>query len=153
MNDAELYDHVHRLFGVGDWPNPSGQPYWQYRATQVHISKATRTKRRVSCADLAVAAEYCKAHGIDIRHMSWLYHHLADAKRWDQQRQRSFAAADLDEAIATAVAIETNPDWVDRLVRARGPYRQEVYDAWSHWRTSSSCSDAPGPASSAPTPS
>lgn len=156
MTDGQLWDHVHRLFGIGDWHEDCGTPFWRYRALEITKVKRRRAKLRVSCEDLAVAADYCKAHGIDIRNVAWLYRHLKDSAVWHRDRQRALAGAELDELIAVAIDIEvSNPDspWVDRLVRARGVHRQEVYEAWKSWRASSAPSPTPvpAPASSAPT--
>ena len=153
MKDGELWDRVHALFGIGNWHEGLGVPFWKYRALEIHKVKLKRVKQRVSCAELAVAADYCKTHGIDVRDVSWLYQHLGDAGAWHRERQRALATADIDELIAEAVAIEvTQPGspWIDRLIRARGHHRIEVYASWKTWHQSSGFAGL-GPASSVPT--
>jgi hypothetical protein len=133
-NDAQLWDHLQRLFGVGTWDD-GHEPFWRYRTREAAKIKARRARLHVTVAELVIAADYCKAHRIDIRNAAWLYRHLADAKTWHNQQQRALTAASLDELIADAVAAETTADpdspWIDRLIRAHGPHRQEVYDAWT----------------------
>jgi hypothetical protein len=159
--DAKVFEHVHRLFGIGDWDElTSSEPYHQFRMREIAKIKARRTKLNVSADDLCNAADYCKAQHIDIRNVAWLYQHLGDARRWKRERERALAAREVDELLDEAIALETTvPDsrWLEQLIRARGPHRQEVYDAWKTWRDSqltSSTSDLSGPAaaSSAPTP-
>lgn len=132
--DGEVYDHLHRLFGIGEWDWATGEPYHRYRALQVHQLKGMRKKRRATCQELIDAADYCKAHRLDIRHASWLFRHIPAAKRWAAERQRALEAADLDERVAEAIAIEVRDgdpeDWVGRLVRAAGDQREEVYSQW-----------------------
>lgn len=136
--DGELYDLLQKLFGLGDFDaDLSTLPWWRVRALEVSKIKRSRTARRVELSDLILAAHYCKEHGHDVRAVTWLYKHIDAARRWDNVRRREAKAAELDELVAAAIEQESShPDspWLDRLVRARGPYRQEVYDSWTSAR-------------------
>jgi hypothetical protein len=71
--------------------------------------------------------------------VTWLYKLIGPALREANTRSRQQADAGLDERIATAIEIEHSaPDsrWLDRLVRARGPYRKELYQLWLQSSTS-----------------
>lgn len=148
--DGELYDLLQRLFGIGDFdPDLSRDPWWKCRALEVTKIKRSRTARKVELSDLALAAEYCKAHGIDVRAVTWLYKHINDARRWDNVRSQQAKSRELDELVAEAIEIErSHPDspWLDRLVRARGDYRREVYDQWNLQRSSRSTDQGSVPA-------
>lgn len=131
--DVELWDYLQRLFGVGDWDEDDPRPFWKYRGLEGHKLGLLRRKRGASVAELVVTADYCKAHRIDVRNASWLYRHIADAKRWNNARSQVEVNRDLDEAIAAAIAHEAqdpNSEWFGRLVRVTGEHREEVYRSW-----------------------
>lgn len=132
--DALIFDYVSRLFGVGEWDElVTDQPYWEFRMKEIAKIKQRREKAGVTAAELTDAADYCKAHHIDIRNVAWLYQHLRDARTWRVERERALAEKDLDELLGRAIEIETrvpNSRWIERLIRARGPHRQEVLQQW-----------------------
>jgi hypothetical protein len=145
--DADLYDLLQRLFGLGEWDEHlSSEPWWQHRLQQIAKIKRSRTSRNVDLVDLERAAYYAKRTGEDVRAVTWLYKLISPAIRDDNERRRAARTAQLDFEIARAIEREheSDPDspWVDRLVRARGTSRREVYEAWLH--RSSSCSPARG---------
>lgn len=135
--ETQLWYYVHRLFGIGDWDEDSGVPWWRYVQTEVMKVKAKRKKLGASTEALADAADYCKAHQIDIRNVAWLYRYLGPSRAWHDERRRALSAAAIDELIDGAVEqdLTMGGEWVERLIRARGEYRQEVYEAWKAART------------------
>lgn len=141
MTDGDLYDLLQKWFGIGEWDEDvSSQPWWKARALEISKIKRSRTSRNVDLEDLALAAEYCKQHHLPVANVAWLYRHIAPAIRWRNERSRAARVAQLDDLLAEAIQIESdNPDseWLDRLVRARGDYKREVYEAWLR-RSSSS---------------
>lgn len=141
MTDAELYDLLQRLFGIGVWDeDTSSQPWWKARALEITKIKRSRTSRNVDLEDLALAALYCKAHGEPVANVAWLYRHIGPAIRWNNERSRAAKSREFDELLQAAIEHEQqNPDseWLDRLVRARGPYQKEVYEQWSQHQQAS----------------
>lgn len=137
MTDGQLYDLLQELFGLGSWhPDLSDDPWWKARNHEVSKIKRSRTARRVDCADLALAARYAKAHGEDVRAVTWLYKLIPAAIRWDNERRRAASLAELDDLIDAALQIEDDSTWITRLVRARGPHRKDAYDQWLRHRDS-----------------
>ena len=134
MTDGELFDLLVRDFGVGDWDEAtSPQPYWKWRAIEVGKIKRVRTARKVRLDDLALAAEYCKAHGYDVRDATWLYKHVLPALRWDRERRAVASTSSFEEQMATAVGeayAAGDMDWVGRLTRAQGATREQVLAEW-----------------------
>lgn len=131
--DADVFDHCRALFGIGDWTEDHPLPYWRWRQDQVSRHKRVRTSRKVTTDQLIATANFCKANGIDVRDVTWLYKHLTDGLRWDARRRQALSTAVLEDDIQAAIEHEmTNPEspWTDRLIRARGPHRQAVYDEW-----------------------
>lgn len=130
QTDGQLYDLLHRLFGLGVWHEDlSDVEWWKARQHEVTKIKRSRTARRVEIKHLALAARYAKAHGEDIRAVTWLYKLIPDAVRWDNARRRAAGVAELDELITAAMQV-ADPSWQSRLARARGDYRKELYDEW-----------------------
>lgn len=129
--DGRLFDELHRVYGIGD-PKPD-EPWFKMRARNVAMLKRIREARSVPIEDLVTAFEYAEAEGKDIRHVSWLFGLVDEAKRWARKRDREERGADLEAKIAEAIAIEgENPDsqWLSRLVRAAGDARERVYREW-----------------------
>lgn len=136
--DIDLWEYVHRLFGIGDWDELySPEPFWKYRQKEVMKVKAKRLKLKAEVEHLADAADYCKTHGIDVRNVAWLYRYLPVSRAWIAERERALSHGHLDELIAEAVDLERelgSDEWAHRLLRARGPHRQEVYELWKEAR-------------------
>ena len=130
-SDAELFDLLYRLFGIGDHDQDDAQPWYKFRLREIAKLKAIRKKRGVSLADFTLAARYCYRRRVTV-HDSWqVPQHLAQARR----EAKAAATSDLSQQIEAAVAAEQaghRPDqqWVTRLLRARGRYRVEVLEAW-----------------------
>ncbi len=130
--DATVYDELHALFGAGEYVG-DGTDWHKYRMTEISKIKAYRSKRNTDPSDLVIAARWCRAHGIWIRAHWQLYEHLQDALRDDRAGQAQEQVADLEDAIQKAIEIEASvPDspWLDRLIRAAGKAREEVYGEW-----------------------
>lgn len=147
-SDGALYDLLQELFGLGTWDAAvSDLPWWQARQHEVTKIKRSRTARRVELADLALAARYAKAHGEDVRAVTWLYKLIPAAIRWENARRRAASLAELDDLVAEAIAVESeqpNSQWLTRLVRARGLHGKQVYDAWIVYRDSLASSPSTG---------
>lgn len=135
--DSDLYDLLQELFGLGDWDPDSDVPWWKARQHEISKIKRSRTARKVDLEDLALAARYAKAHGEQIKAVTWLYKLISPAIRWENERRRAAALAEVDDLIAEAIAVEAEQpesEWLTRLARARGPHRKQVYDAWLRHR-------------------
>lgn len=130
--DATVFDVLHRLFGAGDY-NGSGE-WHRWRMQEISKIKAYRSKRNVDPFELVETAQWCRRHRIWIKAHWELYEHIPAAFRelreLDAQLEVHALEADIQKAIEAEVA---RPDgtWLDRLVRAAGPARKEVYEAWT----------------------
>lgn len=139
MSDGDLYDLLQELFGLGQWDPDGDVPWWKARQHEISKIKRSRTARNVDLEDLALAARYAKAHGEQIKAVTWLYRLIGPAIRWDNERRRATTLAQLDDLINEAIAVEAEQpesEWLTRLARARGPHRKQVYDAWLKHRDS-----------------
>lgn len=138
--DATVFDTLHRLFGVGDFTGDGDSEWFRWRAREIAKIKAYRTPRKVDPFQLVDAAQYCRRRGIWITAHWQLYEHLPAVDRERIADARKARVADLAAAIDDAIAIEAarpESEWLTRLIRAAGPARQEVYDAWLQWSSAS----------------
>lgn len=137
--DSDLYDLLQELFGLGDWDPDGDVPWWKARQHEISKIKRSRTARNVALEDLALAAHYAKAHGEQIKAVTWLYKLISPAIRWDNERRRAASLAEIDDLIEYALGVEAEQpesEWLTRLARARGPHRKDVYDQWLKHRDS-----------------
>lgn len=132
MTDGKLWDVLHELYGVGSFDAAGDVPWWKFRAAETSKVKASRLKNDRSLADLYVAILYCRAHGIDVRAVTYLMRHIPKAWAWWTDRSHQLVQTP-DEAYAAAIRHESSdPDttWLDRLLRTSPAMREEVLAEW-----------------------
>lgn len=130
-NDAQLFDMLHALFGIGDYDD--SVHWYRFRMLEITKLKAIRKRRQIPLRDMACAARYCYVHHVQIHQSYELCVHIVVAKR-DARRR---AVPDLDRDIELAVTVARDRgegEWASRLLRARGALRQEVLDEWRQQR-------------------
>ena len=131
---TDAWDHVHALFGIGDWSPDDDLPWWEYRQQQASRLKARMTKLTLTAQDVMLCADYCKANGIDIRNATWVTQYYYEARRWQTERENERSRIDIETRISDAIATEMDHDhdspWVSKLMLAQGAYREEVLDDW-----------------------
>lgn len=133
--DATVFDTLHRLFGAGEFTGPDSE-WHRWRMREIAKIKAYRIKRNVDPFELVEAAHYCRRHEIWIKAHWQLYEHLPAVSKARVAKVHAEREADLDTRMDAAIAQEAaNPDspWLNRLIRAAGPAREEVYEAWTQW--------------------
>lgn len=134
--DGELFDLLCKDFGVGDWDESTGEPFWKWRANEVAKVKRVRQAREVTVEHLMMAAAYAKANGHDIRDATWLYRYIRPAIRAESATAGLEETRQLEAEISTAVseAISARDTaWVARLTNANGTInRTEALNAWRH---------------------
>lgn len=137
--DATVFDELHELFGAGDYVG-DGSDWHKYRMVEISKIKAYRSKRNTDPGDLVITARWCRQHGVFIKAHWQLYEHMLTAVREDKQVRAVERVADIEDAMQDAIAIEAAvPDspWLDRLIRAAGKAREEVYGEWQQWSSAS----------------
>lgn len=135
--DATVFDTLHRLFGVGEFLGTDAE-WHKWRLREIAKIKAYRSKRNVDPFELVEAAHYCRRRGTWIKAHWELYEYLPEVNRERLGRAQAKRTADLETAIQAAIATEAEtPDsvWLERLIRASGPAREEVYEAWAQWKS------------------
>jgi hypothetical protein len=134
--DADLFDMLHSLFGIGDYDEAGTDPWFKFRIREIAKLKAIRRKRSISLADFAMTARYCHQHDVAVKESWQLCGFIADAKR----EARRIAVPELSQEIQAALDLERalpGPDsatWIEHLLLTRGPFRREVLDRWKQAR-------------------
>lgn len=134
-NDAELFDLLHQLFGIGDWDaDLDSKPWHKARIAEIGKIKQIRRKRRYSIEDFAYLAQFCYTHHRRITKTFDLLEHWPDALR---ERTRN-ARSRIDDEIQAALELEQQrPDgqeWVERFMLAQGAGRIAALTRWKHER-------------------
>jgi hypothetical protein len=136
-SDAQLFDMLHGLFGIGDYDDASDTPWFKHRMTEVIKIKAIRRKRQVSLREWALAARYAYRTKAPIRQSHDVLFYLDKARK----EQRTARVSDLGQQIADAITNErsrgddASEAWVRRLLLARGDYRRELLQEWAESRS------------------
>ena len=137
--DAQLFDLVHELFGIGDWDRDLDAKAWhQVRGAEIAKIKALRKRYNYSVEELAELAKF--AHDRQLR----------VSKAWDLigyynqfRRHRARARADiarqrLDQEFDEILEIERGrldgDEWVTRLLLSTGIGREELLRKWREER-------------------
>lgn len=133
QTDAELFDFIHSLFGIGDFTEDDKKPWHRFRMTEIAKIKAIRKKRRISIDELAAVARYAGARGYVVTSTFDLLKHFPDAMR---ERRRN-TKTPLVLAVEAAIELEReygDPEWVDRLDRSSGAGRIDLLQEWRSTR-------------------
>lgn len=127
--DAQLFDMLFGLFGIGDYTPGDERPWHRFRMVEISKIKALRRKRRITIDQLTLTARWCYRRRIHITSAFGLTEHIGEALR-----ERTLATRHaLDERMAAAADRARDlgeADWAQRLLLAQGAYRQPLLDAW-----------------------
>lgn len=133
LTPIKLYQRGHEKLGYSE-DRPGTKPF-NVQATILHN---VMVKRGITNEEFLLAVDYCANEHRLIKRAAGVFRYLDDAKKWDRARRASAAPAvgSLDERIEAAIAhertLQRGAEWVDRLLRARGPYREELLEEWGH---------------------
>ena len=134
--DAQLFDMLHGLFGIGDFDDSGPVPWFKFRMVGISKMRAIRKKRQLSFPALAMAARYCYRRHIPIKGVWELVAFIVPAAKAAGRDRVSPLGVEVREAVANERSREDpSPEWVDRLLRARGEFRRDVLDQWEQARS------------------
>ena len=140
-SEAQAFDMLVEMFGLGDWDEGDGLPYFKFRMLEISKLKATMKKRGANLDDVVVAARYCYRRKVPIVAVWQLFDQLAAARRELRETKKADALVELDKQLDFAVAYERrladdmSVSWINRLLRAQGNYREEVFQEWRKARS------------------
>lgn len=134
MTEAELYDHLQRTFGIGDWDEATAtMPWWRFRANEIAKLKAMLKRRGATVEQVYAAAEYAQEEGRAVRATYQLFALIPEAMTARRNKARAAdaarAAAEIEEAMAEAMD-EGNHEWVDRFLRVSPSEAAAVITEW-----------------------
>lgn len=136
-SDAEVFDLLHGLFGIGDYAEDDPKPWHKMRMVEISKIKAIAKKRHLSYADFYMLATYCAGRGLPIARTWDLLQHYPAALR--ERSANARLRPDLvGQQIQAAIDLERmRPDgveWVGRLSRAEGTGRASLLADWKRER-------------------
>jgi len=133
--DAQLFDMLHGLLGIGDFDD-SGDVFWfKFRMTEIQKLKAMRRKRKLSLKQMAMAGRYCYRHRITVRHSWEVCTFILPAAKEAAGNRVSEVGQQIRDAVENERSRpEPDAEWIARLLRARGDYRREVLAEWMEAR-------------------
>lgn len=135
VTDADLFDLLHRYFGIGDYEWMLDEDPWhKVRMREVAKIKAIRRKRNLRVEDVALLADYCRRHRKRIGKAFDLLEWWPYAVRERTANERFRTDPELERALEIERARPDGTEWVDRLLRARGPGLRVALDRWTKER-------------------
>jgi len=131
--DAELFDMLHSIFGMGNFDEMGGVAWFKYRMNEIGKLKAIRKRRQVTLTDLAEAARFCHRHREHVGEMWHLCSFVPAARREAAANRVPDLTLQVEAAIACerALARPVSDAWLSRLLQARGPARKDVLQEWN----------------------
>lgn len=134
--DAEVFDMLHDMFGIGDYNEDDDRPWHKARMVEIAKIKAIRTKRRWSFGDFAMVARYCYTQSIPVRKAWDLLQHHGPARLAAVNNERLQREERVQEAVSLELraGLADADDWAGRLARATGRGRDELFLEWESTR-------------------
>ena len=135
-SDAEVYDMLRGLFGIGDWMEADSKPWHKARMVEIAKIKAIRTKRKWSFGDFAMVARWCFVNSVRIT-KAWdllQYHGKAKLAQVNSDRLQREGRAQAAAALELEVGLPDSEEWAGRLSRATGRAREELLSEWESTR-------------------
>jgi hypothetical protein len=133
LSKLELWEYGRRKLGYGNWTIEHPDPYLKWAGLEAHKLFLTMRKRRVSQREFILCVDYCWRHKMRIENAVWVLKHYDDARHEQAERAQSEGLPQLIEqalAYEHSLAAADSPDWIAKLSRAAGRYREEVLDEW-----------------------
>ena len=131
--EGALYDLMQQRFGIGDYDDLSGEPYWKARNIEISKLKGQMRRRRLSVEDLRTAVEYATVTGRPIKAVWQLCELVTEAKKARRDATRNVMAEDTrrDLEVAAAEAHERGDHgWAARLYAADIKSAPVVLQQW-----------------------
>ena len=130
MTPTDLFEHLRERFGVGDYDEGSGQPYWDWRMHEVVKLKAMMRRRKTDVDELYATALYVAEKGYAIRQPFDLLQYIAEAKRAARApSSRQDARSRLNEAAGEAFQ-RGLLEWAQILITADPSNADDLLKQW-----------------------
>lgn len=137
ITDAQLFDVLAELFGIGDWdPDLDDMAYFRMRTTEIAKIKAIRRKRNYSITEFAALARYVHSRGHRIARTWDLLEYWPEFRRSQAANARLQSEAEFERALEIERARPDGQGWAERLLMSYpGPGRDAVMREWREERT------------------
>ncbi len=129
QSSQQVLDYAAQQLGC---PKPIGHAA---RGSALRRIKDEMNHQRWTWRHLTGAIDFMKKRGIKPRSFDFVYYHVEEAgKAGFLPRTAITSVEELQEAVSDAVYLETDDDWVRRLLSARGSSLTKVYAMWQEER-------------------
>ena len=129
QSPRQLLDYAAQQLGC---PKPIGHAA---RGSVLRRIKDEMNHQRWTWRHLTGAIDFMKQRGIKPRSFDFVYYHVEPAGKAGFLPRTAITSVEaLQEAVSEAVYLETDDEWVRRLLSARGSALTKVYSMWEEER-------------------
>ena len=134
-SDAQLFDLVHEMFGIGDWDRDLDAKAWhQVRMAETAKIKAIRARYNYSLEELAELARFVHGRGEHITKTWDLLRHYPSYRRQRAVNVRLRLNQDFEEILEIERGRPDGDEWVTRLLLSTGTGREDLLRKWHEER-------------------
>lgn len=137
MTPGQLYDELHKMFGIGDYDDlvADSKPFHAARMTEIAKLKGMLKRRHCTVEEVHLAARYAQAQGKPISAAWQLFVLVPEALKYQRDQQRAERVERDARGLAVAIdeAIEAGEhEWAERLMRTppNHPRAGSVLEEW-----------------------
>lgn len=133
--DAQLFDLVHELFGVGDWDRDlDAQPWHKVRMAEIAKVKAIRKRYNYSITELTELARFVHERQYRVTKTWDLLQHYPAYRRQRAVNARLRLDQEFEEILEVERGRLDGDEWVTRLLLSQGIGREELVRKWREER-------------------
>lgn len=136
LGKLALWEAGRRKLGYGDWTPEHPDPYQKWSGLESHKLYLVMRKRHITADEFMLCVDYCHRHHKRIENAVWVFRFIPEAKVEQRELEAQLQMTDLGQMVEAAMSHERalaatdSNEWIGKLTRARGPYRQEVLAQW-----------------------
>jgi hypothetical protein len=136
LGKLELWELGRRKLGYGDWDPENPVPYRKWSGLESHKLFLVMRKRKITNSEFLLCVDYCQRHHKRIENAIWVFKFIGEAKGEQKVLKSQHAETELGRSVEQALAYERTinddqtEEWIGKLTRARGHYREEALREW-----------------------
>src|SRR6478735_6520650 len=129
--DAQLFDLVHELFGVGDWdPDLDTKAWFQIRGAEIAKVTAIRKRYNYSIQEMTALARFVHERQYRVTKTWDLLQHYPAYRRQRAVNARQRLDQEFEEILEIERGRLDGDEWVTRLLLSTGNGREELVRKW-----------------------
>lgn len=130
---TSLWEYGRRKLGYGNWEEERDGYYQKWSGLEAHKLSLVMKKRNITPEEFILCVDWCQRNHKRIENAVWVFRFINDAKQdWKNAQTAEGLALTVEGAVAyeRTLAAPDSANWIARLVRARGQYREDVLAEW-----------------------